>query len=55
VPGLVWACLDHWQTLTPQIRKEIWSHYREAGPSTCLLRFAQEHAFAYRDGLERAA
>jgi hypothetical protein len=55
VPGLVWACREHWQTLSPQIRKEIWSHYREPGPSTILLRFAQEDAFAHWDGLERAA
>jgi hypothetical protein len=54
VPGLVWACLEHWWTLSPQIRGEIMAHHREPGPSASFLEFAQEHAFAHWDGLERA-
>ena len=55
VPGLVWACLEHWWTLSPRIRGEIMAHHREPGVSTPLLQFAQENAFAYWDGLERTA
>jgi hypothetical protein len=55
VPGLLWACLEHWRMLPPQIRKELLRQYRRPGPATLLLRFAQENAFIYWDGLERAA
>jgi hypothetical protein len=52
VSSLVWACLEHWETLPPQIRKKISSHYREPGVSTLLLRYAQEEAFVFWSGLE---
>jgi hypothetical protein len=52
ISGLVWACLEHWATLPPQIRKKISMHYREQGPSTLLLRYAQEEAFVFWGDLE---
>jgi hypothetical protein len=48
----VWACLEHWETLPPQIRRKVSLHYREAGVSTLLLRYAQEEAFVFWNGLE---
>jgi hypothetical protein len=48
----VWACLEHWETLPPQIRRKVSLHYREAGVSTLLLRYAQEEAFVFWSGLE---
>jgi hypothetical protein len=52
ISGLVWACLEHWETLPSQIRRKISLQYRDAGESTLLLRYAQEEAFVFWNGLE---
>jgi hypothetical protein len=41
--------------LPPQIRTELLRHYRGPGPTSLLLRFAQDDALVYWNDLERPA
>jgi hypothetical protein len=47
VPDLMWACLEHWQSLPVSIRQDIWTP--EEGPErrSLVVRTATERALAF--------
>jgi hypothetical protein len=47
VPGLLWACFEHWQELPPRIKQGISSAYYGPGPGSAALETAKQRAFAY--------
>jgi hypothetical protein len=47
VPGLLWACLEHWQELPPRIKQGISSAYHGPGPGSNALESAKQRAFAF--------
>jgi hypothetical protein len=47
IPGLMWACLEHWQSLPPQIRQQIWAATRGAGPRALAQDAALDAACAF--------
>ena len=53
VPGLMWACFEHWQALPPTIRQGIWAATRRPGLGSLQLRNAEERAFAFWGAIER--
>ena len=53
VPGLIWACSEHWQGLPPTIRQGIWAATRGAGQGSLQLDRAEREAFAFWGSLER--
>ena len=44
VPGMIWACPEHWQALPPRIRQAIWWARRE--DNAVALAGAAQTAFA---------
>ena len=53
VPGLMWACFEHWQALPPAIRQGIWAATRGPGPGSLQLQEAEQRAYAYWGAIEQ--
>jgi hypothetical protein len=47
LPGLVWACTEHWQALPPTIRQALWGATRQFDSGSLSQQAATQRALDF--------